>query len=285
MAREGELTGVRRASVIALAILGLVAAGCGGSDGDASGSTTTDPSVVEETTTTTAAEVTTTTVVEPETTETTGSGGEDIGAGSDQEAADAAMLVLDDFVSGWTETPATPEDETQQAERQQLMAACLGIDAAEIYRPDDVKADSPTFVSTVDEQVSSSLTVATSVDDAAFRFATLTSDEAFACIAGSIQQLLAEGDAFAGADVELGEVTVERMSVVPLADESTAARKTMPLVVEGSPLEIYFDTLLVRAGRALISVEAQAPLQPFPVGDLELLGNLVVERVDPRLLG
>lgn len=284
MSLEGELTGVRRASVIAIAILGLVAAGCGGSDGDeGSESTTTDPSVVEETTTT-VAEATTTTVAEPTTTETTVSEGEDAGAATDQEAADAAMIVLDDFVSGWTETPAAPEDDAQQEQRQQLMAACLGIDAAEIYRPEDVKADSPTFVSTVDEQVSSSITVASSVDDAAFRFATLTSDEAFACIAASIQQLLTEGDVFAGADVELGEVTVVRMSVAALGDESTAARTTMPLVIEGSPLELYFDTLLMRTGRALMSVDAQASVEPFPVEDLELLGGLMVERLDARLL-
>lgn len=284
MALEDVLTGMRRAAVVAIAVIGLTAAGCGDDDDDGSEATTTTGETVEETTTTVSEESvpeeTTTTVA---VTETTGEGA--AGADSEQAAAEAAMLVLDDFVSGWQETPADAEDEAAQAERQATMAACLGVDTADLYRPDAPQADSPTFVSQADEQVSSSLNVAPSVDDAAFRFATLTSDEAFACIASAIQETLATGDAFAGADVQIGEVTVNRLSVAPVGDESTAARTTMPLVIEGTALEFYFDNFLIRAGRALISVEAQSPVQPFPIADLELLGGLVFDRVDPMLLG
>src|SRR5262245_3057457 len=60
----------------------------------------------------------------------------------DQAAAEAMLLTLADFPSGWEEVPADEEDDGND-ELTADLADCLGVDPAELD-PDNPKATSPT---------------------------------------------------------------------------------------------------------------------------------------------
>lgn len=199
----------------------------------------------------------------------------------DQEAVEAAQLRAADLDGEWEERPAT---EAEIPESQRRIADCLGEDPEVLYPTDEPQSKSPTFTSPEDQEVSSEVDVAPTLDAASARFDALTSRRAGDCIGAELQRYLEEDDPFQGQPVAVGDVTIDRLPVDDVGEESTAFRVSVPLAAGGNEVAVHLDYVLARAGRALISVRASSLFEPFPADELQQLAGRVVDRIDDDAL-
>ena len=199
---------------------------------------------------------------------------------ADQAAADAALLTLDDFPSGWQEGPPVPEDDDDEVQAD--MAECLGIDPDEVDSGNP-RATSPPFVSEDEHEVLVGVTMAPSADEVQERLELLASDEAPGCYSDAVQAVVAgnllTNDLPAG--VEVDDPTVNRLSFDRLGDRSVAFRATLPITFHGLDLALYVDLVFVQVGRAGVSMQFQSELSPFDVDEAARLTQIVVDRVEP----
>lgn len=216
---------------------------------------------------------------ETTTTSTTAAPDDAASTGDDQSIAESALLQLSDFPDGWQEQPPD-EDEVDDTESQQRIADCIGVDYERIYG-EDADADSPTFASPEGAEVSNSAGVEASEEEAAFAFETLSSDTAIDCIAQEFQNFLAERAPTDG--VEVGEVSINRMSFADQGEESAAYRVTVPLVANGQEVDVYVDIVVARVGRGGVTVQALSIFEPFPTEDLARYTEIAVDRLTQAL--
>lgn len=194
----------------------------------------------------------------------------------EQAVVDAALLELSDFPSGWSQRTAEDEEDPREEDRQRAIAECMGVDFERLYG-EDVSADSPTFVSPGDEEISSSAGIEDTEEDARFVVETLATDKALTCIAEQLQAFMEERSR--GEDAEIGTVAVDRMSFTQLGDRTDAYRITVPIKAEGLEVDAYFDIASVRVGRAGATVQAFSVITPFDTAQLEELTATVVDRL------
>ena len=202
-------------------------------------------------------------------------------ARADQDAVAGAQLRASDLEGEWEERPATEAD---IPESQRRIARCLDEDPEVLYPVDEPQSKSPTFTSPTDQEVSSEVDVAPTVEAATTRFDALTSRRAGDCIGSELQRYLEEDDPFQGQPVEVGEVTVERVATDDLGEESTAFRVSVPLAAGGTEVAVHLDYVLARVDRALVSVRASSLVDPFPPEELARLADRVVDRIDEDAL-
>lgn len=201
---------------------------------------------------------------------------------ADQDAAEAMLLTLDDFPSGWQEEPADDEEASEEEDEaiQADLAECLGIDP-EDFDPDNPSATSPTFTSPDEKEVSVDVAFAPSAEAAAVAFETLSDDATPGCYGDALQSWL-EGAAFEEGlpeGVEVGDVTASPLSFAALGDESSAFRVTLPVSAEGVTVDLYLDIVFARVGRIGIEGTFDSQFSPFAEADAAALMQTVIDRV------
>lgn len=252
-----------RRNLISLVITGLLAASCGGGgDTDATAGSETPAGDVDD------------------------NSGEDGGSAEDQKIAENALLTLSDFPSGWQQKPAEEdEDEDDEEEEQQReIAECLGADYDDLYGNDGGgEADSPTFLGPDEEEISNSVGVSDSESRVTENYELLTSDKGVDCLTGTLADAM-EKAIKDGGEAELdGEVTANRMSFGSYGDATTAFRVTVPVAAEGFSAEVYVDFVVVRIGRAIVTVNAVSLFDPFDSDTLADFTELAAERLTTAL--
>jgi hypothetical protein len=203
----------------------------------------------------------------------------------DEAIAETALLTLDDFPAGWEAVPA--EDDEDDDELQADLAQCLGVDEAELDT-DNPTATSPTFTSSNDEKVAVDVSLTRSLGDASRRFEILQGDAAPGCYAEAIKSQIARNLVVsddAPENVNVGELTFNRISFESLGDGSMAFRTTIPVAVEALDIELYIDFVLVRVGRAGIQTTFQSQVSPFDTDEAARLTQIVVDRVSAADVG
>lgn len=253
-----------RRTVLIFAACALLVAGCGDDDTTTTGDTTAEtPEQPEETS---APED------EPDDEEP------DDDSEDDQAIADGALLTLSDFPSGWTEkTDDDDRDEAKEEEQERAIAECLGVDYERLYG-DDISAESPTFVSPDDEEVSNTAGLEDTEEDAIFVMETLASDDAARCFAEVFQKLIEDEEM--GEGVEVGAVSFDRLSLRDdLGDESNGFRVTIPIAADGMEVDAYLDVAVARVGRGGITVQTFSMFTPFDTAELERYTELAADRL------
>jgi len=157
-----------------------------------------------------------------------------------QEAAESAMLTLEDFPPGWTSSPAEPDDDFSL----DLSDECAVLDA-ETY-PGEVSAvESDDFTGPDDQEVSSNATVLTSKEAAASALKTFTRALALESCRGEVVEAFEEELSFdVGADVQ---VSLEDLSFPTLGDSSDSFR----IKVEAVGQSLVFDVTMIQKGNML----------------------------------
>lgn len=196
---------------------------------------------------------------------------------TDEAAADAAVLEAGDFGPEWEQLAAEPGERPRS---RRAVARCLGEDPDVLYPDREPAAESPVFVSPTDQEVSSRVAVAPTERAAMRRFRVLTSADARGCVADELQRYLEDGDPFPQQRVEIGAVRVTPVPVPDLGDDAEGHRISVPLTADGGRVDLHVTHVLVRVGRALVTVQASSLFDPFPPEVLAQLAAEVLGRVD-----
>ena len=201
---------------------------------------------------------------------------------ADQQLADDAVLKLTDLPPGWESAPA--DDETNNDELSAELAECLDVDPT-FFDSSNPTAESPTFTSAQDEQITSEVAVTASAEDAIERVEILRREDTPGCYATAIRHLLeqsienpADGDEVPEG-LELGDPTFNPMSFAALGDDTVAFRATIPVSAQGFDVEVYIDFVAVRVGRVGTTMTFQSQFSPFDTAEEERLTRIVVDRI------
>jgi hypothetical protein len=194
---------------------------------------------------------------------------------ADRQIAERANLRLDDFPPGWQERVM---DDEEDEEGQARIAECAGYAVEELYGGVRERADSPTFVSSQDQEISSSVTVFPTDQEAGRRFDAITDPGTIDCIADEMRGMIALEAAREGLEV-LG-LEINRLSTSNFGDETFGYRIVVELSSRGMSVSGYFDVVGVRVGRAGATVQAFSMFGPFFIQDLEGYVETVVSRID-----
>lgn len=236
----------------------LTASACGDSD-------TPDPERAAGTPTSTASDAGTTIDIE------------DHPDGPDAGVAAVSVLNSADVPDDWTSIPT--DDTPGDAEVLARVASCLGIDAASLTGGSS-RAESSTLVTPENHEITSSIAVFPSEDDAIERFDLVSSPAYQTCLREEVIRLLerriTEG-------VTVGEPTVDQGTPRDLGGPATALRLTIPFGIEGSPVTAYQSFVIVRVGRAAATVSSFAIQTPLSDDDLAHLTRIVVDRLTGAL--
>ena len=153
---------------------------------------------------------------------------------ADGRVARQSTLTLEDFPSGWTETP---DDESNDSKCEQVEAAKAQTTA---------RATSPRFSEGENTQVQNSIYVFADASTAEQAFAQVSGEETRLCYADTVTEAL-KGQT----DLDVGETQSARLSLDPVGDQREAARLTVPLSAEGVDVDLVIDLVFVRADRGL----------------------------------
>jgi hypothetical protein len=201
----------------------------------------------------------------------------------EQAAAEAALLVLSDFPTGWTEE-AELEPTEQELAYQATIAECAGGEGnlLELGGP---RAQSPDFVGPDEQRVEESVTIVdpSVAEDFIARFSAPGVEE---CFGEAVRTFVAENFASQEdpsqtlpGDVTIGEVTIEEVLIEPAGDEVVAYRVTLPMTVTGVSLDAFVDIVAVRSGGSVAGLTFQSLFEPFPAEDVGHYVGLAVERL------
>jgi hypothetical protein len=197
---------------------------------------------------------------------------------TDQAAAEAMVLTLDDVPAGYQADPPD-EDDDDDAALDAQMAQCLDVDPA-VIDPDNPKAESPDFSTPDGDQISSEVSIAPSVEAAEKAIDLLRSDAMPGCYAAALQALAAQATADDPSnDAELGEPTVAPISFPDLGDDAEAFRVTVPIETQGRSVELYVDAVEVRVGRVGIGTTFTSAFSPYDTDEAVRMTQIVVDRV------
>jgi hypothetical protein len=271
-----------RRTVVLLAVLASALVACGDDD-DSSGSANTAASTVEDATaspssTGAASESsvgTDTTNVPIESPPSSRPPTSSIDVEADQADAEAALLVLADFPTGWSETPESDTEAQQNVQAQ--IAECAGAEEPRAVDFGGASAETGTFTSPADESVEHTVGVAGSASEAEERMKGLAAPDFATCVHGVYENYFE--DQPLPEDATVGELTVALLNVSPVGDETIAYRVTVPVDVGGSTVEVYADVVAVRSGRAVAGLTFGSELAPFPRDDVEKYVALAAERL------
>ncbi len=206
-------------------------------------------------------------------------------ASPEQAAADAALLVLSDFPTGWTEELEAKPTEQDLAYRATL-AECAGGTGDNLLDLGGPSARTPDFVGPDDERVEQTVTVVETAvaEDLMARFVAPGADT---CFRDSIVEFTTEQ--FGSADdpsqsttadgVKVGDVTIEPLDLAPAGDEVAGYRITLGLSTQGLDFDAFVDVVIVRSGGTLSGFTFQSVFEPFPAADVDNYIGIVVDRM------
>ena len=196
----------------------------------------------------------------------------------DQRQADAALLTLADFPSGWTESADDDGEEGEDVSE----APCF-----EDIQPDLSEltvtghAESGTF-ETDDAWVSSTASIYLTEEEAQQAFEggrdVLQSDELAACFGDVFAEAMAEEEN--DVEIEVGEASASEVALSDVgAQRSAALRVEIPLDVEGQAASAYVEFIGLEEGRTIGSLLTFSFLTPFPADETERLAEIMADRL------
>ena len=191
-----------------------------------------------------------------------------------QERAEAVVLQLSDFPTGWRASAAEEEDEGG-AEK---LRECIGVDYSGMTRTGE--ADSQDFAQGSSTEVSSSASVFADEGQASAWWDEysrgMSSSGAEDCFQETLEDSLSKEDQ---AGVKVGEVDVGQLSFTPPAgvDEAAAYQVVVPIEItsgeaEGLSPNAYIEFVVLREGDTAAVVQTSDVLTEF---DPELRDQLV----------
>ena len=178
----------------------------------------------------------------------------------EQRIARSATLKLNDFPSGWAAKDDTDDGSDSDSPCKAIEDA-KGITTA--------RRNSPTFEGEGESQVENSVYVFADGQAAENAFAELSGPETRACIRDAAVDGIEEKAK--GEDLEVGEVESGELRVDTVADDTAAARFTIPLSSQGIDVDATIDLVFVRAQRAVSFLVLTSVFTPF---DETLRGEL-----------
>lgn len=188
---------------------------------------------------------------------------------ADRAAAEQALLVLADFPPGWTAAPrdddAGEEDEGPQLDSE--LADCLDVDEA-LLGESRVEAKSDTF-SFDEAEVEAEVSVLPTRAYADEVVRALNRPEARGCFENVFVEVIeyslqdpAEGEELPEG-VSFGDVRLDDLDFADLGEDSRAFRVSMPIRIELLSIDLYFDLVFIRVGRAIGTVSFLDDTRPF----------------------
>jgi hypothetical protein len=208
-------------------------------------------------------------------------------AATDRALGARALLRLADFPTGWTASARHREPAQPKLERE--IAACLHVASSAVNESDPAEVRSPDFKHAGGAEISNTVTVTPTPQIAAEQFAVFARTDTARCLRNSVAQELrytlthAKGGRKLPAGVSFGQATVEQMSFPSIGDQSVAYRVAVSISAKSLHLPLYFDVVLVRAGRAEISLSFAGVLLPTSPSAELALTDLTVRRLDAAL--
>lgn len=196
---------------------------------------------------------------------------------SDTAAAQAALLTLADFPSGWEAKQRSPStaDTPEAKAATKKFGDCLGADPSLF---DDVssgaKAKSDRFTDSKNLRVESNVTLEGSESIVSQGFAALTKPEARGCFGDFIKTATAYGlehpsnGSSPPEGLALGDPTVGTVNLAGLPNEAVVYRVMLPFTIKGLSIKLYIDFVFAAQGRAEMTLTFQNVGDPFP-NDLE----------------
>lgn len=194
---------------------------------------------------------------------------------ADQKIVDAAVLTLRDVPAGWTSKP--PEDDDDDSGKAKI-AKCVGHDYDELYNDAYPTAESDTFISPNDNEMSVEVGLAPTEEWLVNAFEITRSTRFRDCLLKNL-----EAELQSNGDVEVGDLSVNEMSFNPIGDDVMAFRVNMPLSAEGFTITAVADFVLVRVDRGQVAFTAFSLDSPMPVEDLERYTTVSVNRLGTGL--
>jgi hypothetical protein len=193
----------------------------------------------------------------------------------DQKIADAVVLKLADFPSGWTEDEATPEEEDSANDP---IDKCFGGKGKTLDENTTAEADSPDFSRGETTSVSSFSAVMKSEKDAEETMDILASDTLKDCFN---QALADELKATAGEDegFSLGDVTTKSASFTKVGEETTALQFLIPISAPGVEVSFYADLVFFRQDRVIGGLFLGNLESPLASSEGEALARKMVTRM------
>jgi hypothetical protein len=198
-------------------------------------------------------------------------------------AAEASLLVLSDFPTGWTEE-AELEPTEQELAYQATIAECAGGEG-NLLDLGGPLARSPDFAGPDDQRVEESVTIVERAvaEDFIARFSAPGIEECFGdAVRTFVEENFASQDdpsQTVPGDVTIGEVTIEEALIEPAGDDLVAYRVTLPMTVTGVSLDAFVDIVAVRSGGSVAGLTFQSLFEPFPAEDVEHYIDVAVERL------
>lgn len=215
---------------------------------------------------------------------------------ADQEAAEAAVLTIDDFDAfeePWEAIPSEDgEDDGEEGAGDDnvldQVATCLGVRSG-LFGDDNPEAGSAFQAPDGPRQpfVTVQVTLAASGETMARAMDVLHRDQAPTCFGTVVEDNFIADDEEAPSDVRIGETLGGRLEAANLGDDVAAFRATTPTTPvdsEGQPLldntiDVLADLTVLQAGRVGIAMLIQSRLEGLPSDQVEQLMQAVLDRL------
>ena len=206
-----------------------------------------------------------------------------------RQAAEASLLTLDDFPSGWTSKPAEADDD-DDFEPEGLPPDCALIFAQGEETDDDTVAEvvSDDFVGRNDEEVSSEVSVLKSARLAEFQFDMMQGffDTCSGPMEEAFQTMFEEemaADQAAGeepVEVTLSDFRFREQAFPDYGDDSLAMEIAFSMQASFIAFDLEVDIILVRVGPMMGTVSFGSFLEPVDPALEEELAGLLAERME-----
>jgi len=191
---------------------------------------------------------------------------------ADQAIADAGVLKLSDFPSGWSSKPA---DDTDDEDTLQ----CGGYE--DMRNKATATADSPSF----DQEDSSNLQQVVLVwptEAEAREVMSLFSQQDFIdCVGDAYEDRLKKAYDEQGEGLKLGDVEVSTLRVEDHGDESTGIRVTTDVGKDSISVDVTADVNVLRVGRAVSLITALGAFSP--VSETDRMAGIVADHLSAAL--
>lgn len=197
--------------------------------------------------------------------------------------AEASLLTLGDFPSGWEAVPADEADQQDTEESREAIVSCMGVEYEELYSDGSGRADSPDFTSEFDEVVSVSVTVYDEVADAEAPFELGASAEFRDCSADVAAESIQRAADESGEDAEIGDISLNEISFDKFGDSTSAFRATIPIAVSGFEVEAVIDAVFIRVDRAIIAISSSGVGSSISTDEFEGYVQIVTDRLSTEL--
>lgn len=205
---------------------------------------------------------------------------------ADLAIAEAALLRLSDFPSGWSEVPDTEEEVSDELNDAQLeLAACFGSETESLLDFSPANAETGDFTSPDDDVVSNTVSVSdqAAAEDFMDRYG---ADGVAECLTEASAKVVEVGFSETDDvpdDLTLGTVTVGRLNLTPVGDELVAYRITIPLSAGGLQVEVYLDLIAVRVERGVSGISVESLVFPMNASEIEEYVAIAAERLASAL--